>query len=82
MRILAKEEHHSSLFELYNEIINQPAMTMTRSQTRGMPASFRTNNTQFHNSLVPQTIRDLNGQSEQTAPYSADTGLTLSANTI
>ena len=33
MRILAKEERHSSLSELYNEIRRQPAMTMTtRSQ--------------------------------------------------
>ena len=41
MRILTKEEHHSSLSELYNEIMNQPATTMTtRSQTRGIPATF------------------------------------------
>ena len=66
MRILAKEEHHSSLSESYNEIMNQPATTMTmRSQTRGIPATFRTNNTQYHNSFLPRTIRDLKDQSEQ-----------------
>ena len=71
MRILAKEEHHSSLSESYNEIMNQPATTMTtRSQTRGIPAIFQTNSAQYHNSFLTQTIRDLKGQSEQTVSYS------------
>ena len=54
MRILfAKEEHHSSLSESYDEIMNQPATTMTTtSQTRGIPATFRTNSTQYHNSFL------------------------------
>ena len=40
---------HSSLSVLYNEIMKQPATTMTtRSQTRGIPATFRTNNTRYH----------------------------------
>ena len=39
MRILAKEEAHH--LESYNEIMNQPATTMlTRSQMRGIPATF------------------------------------------
>ena len=43
MRIPAKEEHHSSLSESYNEIMNQPATTMTmRSQTRGIPSELTT----------------------------------------
>ena len=33
MRILAKEEHHSSLSESYNEIMKQPATTMTTLST-------------------------------------------------
>ena len=75
MSILAKEEHHSSLSESYNEIMNQPTTTMTtRSQTRGIPATFRTSNTQFNNSFLPRTICDLNAQSEQTVSYSANTG--------
>ena len=85
MRIFVKEEHHSSLFESYNEMMKQPATTTmtTRSQTRAIPATFRTNNTQHHNSFLPKTIRDLiKGQSEQTVSYSANTGLTPSANTI
>ena len=54
MRILAKEKHHPSLSESYNEIMKQPATTMTtRSQTRRIPATFRTNNTQYHNSFLP-----------------------------
>ena len=58
MRILAKEEHHSSLSESYNEIMKQPATTMTtRSQTRGIPATFRTNSTQYHNSFFPTNHR-------------------------
>ena len=62
MRILAKE-HHSSLSESYNEIMKQPATTMTtRSQTREILATFRTNNTQYHNTVLPRTIRDLKGQ--------------------
>ena len=72
MRILevAKEEHHSTLSESYNEIMKQPATTMTtRSQTRGIPATFRTKNTQYHNSFFPWTIRDLKGQSEQTISH-------------
>ena len=81
--ILAKEEHHPSLFELYNAIMKQPATTRTtRSQTRGIPATFQTNNTQYHNSFLPRTIRDLKGQSEQTVSYSADTRLTPTANTV
>ena len=83
MRILAKAEHHSSLSESYNEIMNQPATTMTtRSQTRGIPAIFRTNSAQYHNSFLPRTIRVLKGQSEQTVSYGATTGLTPTANTI
>ena len=83
MRFLAKEEHHSSLSESYNEIMKQPATTIiTRSQTRGIPATFRTNNTQYHNSFLPRTIRNLKGQSEQTTSYSANTGLPPTANTI
>ena len=82
MRILAKEEHHS-LSESYNEIMKQPATTMTmRSQTRGIPATFRTSSTQYHNSFLPRTICVLKGQSEQTVSYSANTGLTPTANTI
>ena len=42
MRIPAKEEHHSSLSESYNEIMKQPATTMTRSQTRGIPSELTT----------------------------------------
>ena len=85
MRILLakEEEHHSSLSESYNEIMEQPATTMTtRSQTRGIPATFQTNNTQYHNSFLSRTIRDLKDQSEQTTSYSAYTGLTPTANTI
>ena len=83
MRILAKEEHHSSLSESYNEIMKQPVKTMTtRSQTSEIPATFRTNNTQYHNSFLPRTIHDLKGQSGQTISYSANTGLTPTANTI
>ena len=60
MRILAKEKHHPSLFESYNEIMNQHTMTMTtKSQASGIPASFRTNNTQYHNNFLPQTIHAL-----------------------
>ena len=67
MHILAKEQHHSSLSELYNVMMNQPTMSMTtRLQTHGIPATFRTNNTQYHNSFLPQTIRDLKGQGEWT----------------
>ena len=55
MHILAREEHHSSLFESYNEIMNQPATAMTtRSKTRGIPATIRTNSTQYHNSFLPR----------------------------
>ena len=83
MCIFAKEEHHSSLSESYNEIMKQPATTMTtRSQTRGIPATFRTNNTQYRNSFLPRTIRDLKGQSGKTISYSANNGLTPSADTI
>ena len=83
MRIIAKEEHHSSLSESYNEIMKQPATTITtRSQTRGILATFRTNNTQYHNSFRPRTIRDLKGQSEQTISLSTNTGLTPTAHTI
>ena len=85
MQILAKEEHHSSLSESYNhnEIMKQPATTMTtRSQTRGIPATFQTNNTQYHNSFLPRTIRDLKSQSEQPISYSANTGLTPTGNFI
>ena len=42
MRIPAKEEHHSSLSESYNEIMKQSATTMTRSQTRGIPSELTT----------------------------------------
>ena len=60
MRILAKEEHPSPLSESYNEIMNQHTMTMTtKSQASGIPASFRTNNTQYHNNFLPQTIHAL-----------------------
>ena len=64
MRILAKENQHSNLSKSYNEIMNQPTTTMTmRSQTRGVSSAIlRTNNTQFHNSFLPQTIRDIEGQ--------------------
>ena len=83
MRILAKEKHHSSLSESYNEIMKQPVTTMTtRSQTRGIPATFRTNNTQYHNSFLPWTIRDLKSQSEQAISYSANAGLAPTANSI
>ena len=55
----------------------------TRSQTREIQATLQTNNTQYLNSFLPKTIRDLiKGQSEQTVSYSANTGLTPSANTI
>ena len=58
-------------------------MTMTTiSQTREIPASFRTNGTQYHNSSLPRTIPALRGQREPTVSYSAYTGLTLTANTI
>ena len=41
MRILAKEEHYSSRSEPCNKIMNQTTTTMTtRSQTRGIPATF------------------------------------------
>ena len=67
MRILAKEEHCSSLPESYNEIMKQPATTMiTRSHTRGIPATFRTSNTQYHNSFLSRTVGGLKGQSEPT----------------
>ena len=76
MRILAKEECHSCPSKLYNGIMNQPMTTMTaRSQTRGIPATFRTNNPQSH-SLPRQTIRDLKGHCEPTLFYSTNTGLT------
>ena len=55
MHILAKDEHHSSLSELYNEIMNQPTNLVT----------FRTNNTQFHNSFLPLTNLDLKGRSNK-----------------
>ena len=56
MRIFAKEEHHFSLSESYNEIMKQPVATMTtRSQTRGITATFRTNNSQYHNSFLSRT---------------------------
>ena len=75
MRIFAKEEHHSSLFESYNEIMYQPATVMTaRSQTREIPAAFQANSTVYHNSFLPPAIRDLKGQSEQTVSYSAILG--------
>ena len=83
IRILAKEEHHSSLSESYNEIMNQPTTTMTmKSQTCGIPATFRTSRTQYYNSLLPRTIRDLKGQSEPTVSCSTNPGLTPTANTI
>ena len=74
MRILARKEHHSSLFESYiihcesyilwyKEIMNQPRTTMsTRSHTRRIPATFWTNNTQYYNRFLPRTIHDLRGQ--------------------
>ena len=66
--------------------MKQPATTTmtTGSQTRGIPATFRTNNTQYRYSFLPRTIRNLKGQNEQTSSYSANTGLTptASANTI
>ena len=68
MYILAKEEHHFSLSESYIEIM--------------ISATFRTSNTQFHNSCLSPTMSDLKGQSEQTVSYSANTGLTPTANTI
>ena len=78
MHILAKEQHHSSLSELYNVMMNQPTMSMTtRLQTHGIPATFRTTN-----SLLPRTIHDLKGQSKQMVSYSANIGLTLTTNTI
>ena len=79
MRILAKEEHHFSPSESYNE---EPTYNNYGRQTCGIPADFWTNSTQCRNSFLPQTIRDLKGQSEQTVSYSADTGLTPSTNTI
>ena len=83
LHILAKEERHSARSESYDEIRNQPTTTMTaRSQTSGIPATFRVNNTQFHSSFLPLIIRDLNGPSRQTVSYSANTGLTPFANTI
>ena len=77
--LLAKEEHHSSLSESYNEITNQPIKTMaTRLQKCGISTTFRTNSIQYHNSFLPRTIHDLKkGQSGQTVSYSANTGLTL-----
>ena len=37
-----------------------------RSQKCEVPATFQTNNTQFHINFLPQNIRSLKGQSEQT----------------
>ena len=62
MRVLAKEGRHSSLFESYNEIINQPTATVETCEIR---ATFQTNNSQCHNSFLSQIIRDLKDQSEQ-----------------
>lgn len=62
---------------------DDPTTTMTtRSHTRGIAATFWTNNTQFHNSPLSRTIHDLKCQSEQTVSYNPNTGLTSFVNTI
>ena len=54
LHILVKEERHSARSESYDEIMNQPTTTMTaRSQTSGIPATFRVNNTQFSSTDHP-----------------------------
>ena len=77
MRILAKEEHHSSLSESYNEIMSLPAMTMkTRSITDMWDPSYQHSVPQ---QFSPRTIREIKGQNEQTTvSYSSanTTGLT------
>ena len=46
---------------------------------RGIPATFWTNNTQFHNSFLPHIIRDLR---ERTVTYSANSALAPIVNTM
>ena len=67
MQILAKEEHHSSLAKSYEHLMEQPTTSVTtRSQSHGMPATFRTNTSLFHDSFLPRTICDM-----KIGPYAA-----------
>ena len=60
MRILAKEEYHPSLSKSYEHLIDQPTTSVTtRSQSNGMPITFRTNTSLFHASFLPRTICDM-----------------------
>jgi len=57
MRILAKEEHHPSLSKSYEHLMDQPTTSVTtRFQLNGMPTTFRTNTSLFHNSFLPRMI--------------------------
>ena len=61
--------------------INQSKTTMpTRSHTRRIPATFRTNNSQFYYSFLARTSHYLKG--EQTVFYSGNSALTAIVKTI
>ena len=58
MHILAKEEHHSSLSESYNEIMNHPATTMTtRSQLPSELIALSTTTVFFHEPSVTSKVK-------------------------
>jgi len=60
MRILVKEEYRPSLLKSYEHLMDQPtASVTTRSQPNGMPTTFRTNTSLFHNHFLPRTICDM-----------------------
>lgn len=60
IQILSKEEHHPALSKSYDHIVNKTSSTvLTRSQAQGVPRSVTTNYSNYHNSFLPRTIRDM-----------------------
>jgi len=59
MRILSDEERHETLSWAYDELLNSNWSINTRFAKRGEPTSISASSQTFHNSFLPQSIRDL-----------------------
>ena len=61
MRLLSKEEIHSSLIDTYEELMSEQSkdIPITRAATRGDPPTIYAKSKTYYNSFLPKTVREL-----------------------